>query len=157
MFVILFSIATWNHSFGSGAMHCSSFVSADGRSFLLGRAYRAADLVVIGKVAYGVKPILKIKTKIKGDEKLKEIELTSGHCQGTACSGGFSVAPGIDLLFLLKRQSGGLYDSVSGNGNYSCPVVYEVEKQSVKFRDKTISLKSLKKYFQTTPDPILLY
>jgi len=138
-------------------MACSSFVSADGRAFQLGEAYQSADLVVIGQVVYGTKPMLKIKTKIKGVEKANEIELTPSHCQGTACSGGFSVAPKVDLLFLLSHQKNGLYDSVTGNGNYSCPVVYEVEKDIVNFRNKKIPVKSLEKYFQSKPDPVPLY
>ncbi|MGZ3652448.1 MAG: hypothetical protein ACXWR1_17910 [Bdellovibrionota bacterium] len=120
-------------------------------------AYKAADLVVIGQVSRGEKQILKISAKIKGDEKAEEIELASPHCQGTACSGGFSVAPNVDLLFLLKRQASGVYDSVTGNGNYSCPVVHEVEKGAVKFRDKKVPVESLKKYFESKPDPVPLF
>lgn len=157
MFFILFSVVNMNFSFGNEPIPCSSYISSDGHSFLLDSAYRAADLVVIGEVTYGTKTILKIKTKIKGNEKLNEIELTSNRCQGTACSGGFSVAPKIDLLFLLKRQVNGVYDSVTGNGNYSCPVVFEIEKESVKFRDKRILIRYLEKYFQTKPDPLPIY
>jgi|GEM_PF-6910095 len=154
MFFLLLSVATWNTAFGSGQQSCSSFISSDRNFFLLDSAYRAADLVAIGQVTSGIKTTLKIKTKIKGGENQNEVELTSTHCQGTACSGGFSVAPKTDLLFLLKRQANGIYDSVTGNGNYSCPVVYEVEKGSVKIRDKRILIESLQKYFESKPDPV---
>ncbi len=157
MFLFLFSIAFFNYSYGSGQIPCSSFVSPDGRSFFLDRAYSAADLVVIGQVSYEAKTILRIKMKIKGDENFKEIELMSNRCQGTACSGGFSVAPKIDLLFLLKRQSNGIYDSVTGNGNNSCPVVYEVEKEFVKFGDKKILITTLEKYLKSKPAPVSFY
>ena len=155
-FIILLLIASGNISYGSEAQSCSSFTSADKQSFLLKEAYKSSDLVVIGEIAYTPKPILKIKNKIKGNESKKEVELTTNICHGTACSGGFSVAPKVDLFFLLKKTHG-IYDSVSGNGNYSCPVVYEVENNFVKFKDKKISIQSLVKYLESNPDPVPLF
>ena len=142
-----------NFSYGSGALPCNTFVSSDHRFFLLSEAYKAADLVVIGDVTYSPNPTLKIRNKIKGNEEKREVQLTRVVCQGTACSGGFSVAPKIEMLFLLK-QKGDVYDSATGNGNFSCPVVYEVEKSSVKFGKKLVSIESLKKYLEVKPDPI---
>ncbi len=144
-------------SFASSPEPCRQFVSDDSRSFLLESAYKAADLVVIGQVAYGKSPLLKIKNKIKGSEKSSEIQLIAPRCQGTACSGGFSVAQKTDLLFLLKRQPDAIYDSVSGNGNYSCPVVFEVQNDAVKIGKKNVAIKSLEKYLQLKPDAIPLF
>lgn len=146
-----------SYSLGSGITPCAAFVSADGRSFSLDKAYQASDLLVIGQVTYGVKPTLKIKNKIKGNEKSNEIELTSVHCQGTACFGGFSVAPKMDLLFFLKRQANGAYDSVAGNGNFSCPVVFEINNGAVIFGDKLVPIGSLNKYLQTKSSLVPLH
>ena len=137
------------YSIASGMQPCTAFVAADGRSFLINQAYLSADLIVIGKVTSGTKPILKIMRKINGAEKASEIELMTGHCQGTSCSGGFSVAQNVDLLFFLSRRPNGIYDSVTGNGNFSCPVVYEVNGDFVAFRDKKVSMGSLLKYLQS--------
>lgn len=142
-------------SYGSGAQPCTQFVSADGQSFLLGDAYKAADLVVIGEVTYSPNPILKIKNKIKGSEVKKEVQLTSIVCQGTACSGGFSVATNIDLFFLLKKFNGA-YDSVSGNGNFACPVVFETGNNVVFFKEKKIAIRNLEKYLKSNPGPVPL-
>ncbi len=144
-------------AFASGPELCKMFVSADKKFFLLDASYKASDVVAIGQVSYEKKPILKIKNKIKGNESDSKIQLTSSQCQGTACSGGFSVAEKVDLLFFLKRQANGTYDSVTGNGNYSCPVVYEVKKEMVNLGDKEISVKDLKKYLQSNPAPVPLY
>jgi hypothetical protein len=153
--LILFLISG-SMSYGSGAQPCSAFVSTDHQSFLLSQAFKASDLVVIGEVTYSPKPILNIKTKIKGREEKKQVELTSVVCQGTACRGGFSVGTKVNLLFLLKK-SGDVYDSVSGNGNFDCPVVYEIENNFVNFKDHKISTQSLEKYLKTNPASIPLF
>lgn len=142
--------------FASGGEPCSKFVSSDHKTFLIGEAYKASELVVTGEISDIANPILKVRTIIKGSETKKEIQLTKMTCQGTSCWGGFSVAPKMEMLFFLKK-SGGVYDSVTGNGNVSCPVVYEVEKSSVKFKEKSVSLDRLKKYLEDKPDSIPMY
>lgn len=145
-----------NFSFGSeNKLSCSQFVSSDKRFFLLGQAYSASDLVVIGSVYNSKKLILKISKKIKGAEITKEIELVSAHCQGTACSGGFSVALKTEMLFFLKRQLG-VYDSVTGNGTFKCPVVYEIEGKFVKFGEKKILIDDLEVFLQSKTSRVLL-
>ena len=127
----------------------------DGSGFRIGDAYAAADLVAIGKVD-AKSGRLHIVKKINGKEVRKDVSLTESHCQGTACSGGFSVAPGVDLLFLLRRLPDGVYDGVSGNGNFSCPTVFEVKDGAVKIGGKQVPLKSLRRYLESKPDPIPL-
>lgn len=128
---------------------CKSFLSVDGRSFQLDRAYQESDLVVIGQVLRADKLFLNVKERFKGQINSRSLQITTPQCQGTSCQGGFSVAAQMDLLFFLKKQSNGIYDSVTGNGNASCPVVFELEKGTVKFKDKLVPIKSLRKFLET--------
>ena len=139
----------------SGMTPCTMFTDRSG--FHIGDAYAAADLVVIGQVVPKSALKLHIIKKIKGSEGGKEVSLTVPTCTGTACSGGFSVAPGVDLLFLLRRMPDGVYDGVAGNGNYSCPTVFEVKDGAVKIGGRRVRLKSLKRFFESKPDPIPVF
>ena len=152
--VPLIAALTWVRSASaSGMVPCGMFL-ANGGLFSIGDAYAAADLVAIGKVVPGATLTLHIVKKIKGNEAKKDVSLTTPQCQGTACGGGFSVLPGVDLLFLLKRLPDGVYDGVSGNGNFSCPTVFELKNGAVKLGGKNVPLKSLRRYLQSKPDPI---
>jgi hypothetical protein len=143
-------------SSASGLEGCHRFVSDGGKTFNLKKAYLASDLVVIGKVATSKKLLLKISDVIKGKESAKGVSLNVPHCEGTSCSGGFSVASGIEMLFLLKKLPNGDYDGVTETGNFGCPVVYEIDRDSVKFGTKKVLIKFLRQYFESSPDPILL-
>lgn len=132
---------------------CDHFMSAGGR-YNIGDAYAASDLVVIGQVVPRSSITLRIAKKVKGKEARKEIPLTVPQCAGTACRGGFSVMPGVDLLFLLRRRPDGVYDGVTGNGNYSCPTVFEVKGGAAILAAKKVPLKSLRKYLESKPDSI---
>ena len=140
-------------AFASGMVPCSSFIDRSG--FHIGDAYSAAELVAVGQVTNDTSGVtLHIRQEIKGTETRKDVPLTVPQCQGTACSGGFSVAPRIDLLFLLRRTNNGVYDSVTGNGNFSCPVVYEIKDHSVLLGRKKVPLASLRRYLQSAPSPV---
>lgn len=153
--ILLLSALLWGRSASaSGMKPCTMFTTGDGALFRIGDAYAAADLVAIGHVVPGTALTLHIVKKLKGHEDRKDVALTVPTCAGTACSGGFSVAAGVDLLFLLKRLPDGVYDGVAGNGNYSCPVVFEVADGAAKLGGKKVPLKALKRYLQTKPDPI---
>ena len=154
--VVLAALLPKSGAWASGMEPCSTFVDEGGRVFNVASAYAAADLVAVGKVSSAEGLTLKIGTRVKGNEKQKIISLAGPHCAGTACSGGFSVAAGIDLLFLLKRLPNGRYDGVAGNGNFSCPVVFEVREGVAVIGEKNIRVNSLKKYFESKPAPIAL-
>jgi hypothetical protein len=132
---------------------CQTFMNSDGR-FDVGKAYADSVLVVIGRVLPKTQNRLFIVRKIKGAESRKDVSLTIPRCAGTSCGGGFSVAPNVELLFLLKEAPGGLYDGVSGNGNFSCPTVFEVKKGFVEIGPAKVPLARLKRYLEEKPDPI---
>src|SRR5581483_8102823 len=95
-------VAFQSFAVASGMSPCSTFMSDDRRHFKIGDAYAAAGLVAVGTVTNDSSGItLHIRRKLKGNETRNDVPLMVPHCQGTACSGGFSVAPGVDLLFLL--------------------------------------------------------
>lgn len=144
--LVTFVMTNFNFASASGMQVCHKYVSSDGQTFSLADAYRDSGLVAIGKVTLGEKTKLKITKKVKGDESASEIELQQPACRGTACAGGFSVAPSVELLFFLKKQPNGAYNSVTADGNFSCPVVFEVENGFAKFRDKKIAVDSLESY-----------
>lgn len=143
--IVFLILVSSNFTSASGMRVCQKYLTPDKQSFLLSEAFQASDLVAIGKVSLGEKTKLKINHKIKGNAG-QEIELQQPTCQGTACTGGFSVGPAVDLLFFLKKQSNGIYNSVTNDGNFSCPVVFEVENGFAKFRDKKIAVESLHEY-----------
>ncbi len=154
----VFSILISAHSAAaSGMTPCGMFRTGTGGRYNIGDAYAAADLVAIGQVIPKSSITLRISKKIKGGEKSTDVALTVPTCQGTACSGGFSVMPGVDLLFLLKRLPNGVYDGVSGNGNFSCPTVFEVKDGAALIAKKKIAVKSLRKYLESKPEPIPMY
>lgn len=47
-----------------------------------------------------------------------------------------------------------VYDGVSGNGNFSCPTVFELKDGAARIGGNDVPLKFLRKYFQTKPAPI---
>lgn len=141
----------------SGMAPCRAFTSPDGRLYSIGEAYAASDLVAIGKVEAGSSVTLTIAKTLKGRAPRKKIPLTVSHCHGTACGGGFSVAPGVDLLFLLKRLPDGVYDGVTGNGNFTCPTVFEVKDGAALLDGKRVPVELLKRYLESKPEPISLY
>ncbi len=153
--MILALLAGW--LWASGMEPCTTFTSADGRLFDIGAAYAASDLVAIGRVETGNGLTLRVSDKLKGSEGRKAVPLSEPKCAGTACGGGFSVAPGVDLLFLLSKRPDGVYDSVTGNGNFSCPVVFEAKKSGVRIGKKVVPLKTLKKYLESKPKPFALF
>lgn len=128
---------------------CTRFMAPDGTQFLLGQAYAAADLVVIGRVIVGPGQRLHVSRRLKGRATSDVVALAEPVCHGTACAGGFSVAPGRDMLFLLSRQPSGSYDSVTGDGNMSCPVVYRVDGGAVDFRSRQVPLADVTAYLRT--------
>ena len=155
--MMLSYLTTASIASASGAGPCSMFTSADGKLFNIGAAYSSADLVTIGKVVFDKGVVLDIGIKIKGTEERKRVSLTVPHCEGTACSGGFSVAPAVDLLFFLRRLPDGVYDGVSGNGDYSCPTVFEVIDGAAMIGKKKVPLNSLRKYLESKPDHLAFH
>ncbi len=149
--MMIFCLTNATVASASGALPCSMFTSADGKLYNIGAAYASVDLVAIGKVVADNGLFLNIGVKIKGSEKRNRVALTVPKCAGTACSGGFSVAPGVDLLFFLRRLPDGVYDGVSGNGNFSCPTVFEVIGGTAIIGKKKVPLNSLKSYLESKP------
>jgi len=121
----------------------------------VGRAYRAADLVVVGRVVGEDQGnlLLTVNRVIKGDSAVNQIALVGPRCFGTACT-GLSIAWGTNFLLLLREESPGVFHKVDGDGNDACPNVFEVDDNEVVIGEARVEIDRLGNYFENNPDPI---
>jgi hypothetical protein len=123
----------------------------------IGRAYQAADLVVVGETA-DRQPNGNILFHVQGIIKgagPSTIQLVGPHCQGTACT-GLSLTPHISYLMLLRHISPGLFHKVDGDGNDACPNIFLVKQDEVILSTGAIKLKQIREFFESHPKSIPL-
>lgn len=118
--------------------------------YRLADAYRAAELVVIGRPVAGTNLTLRVTRTIKGP-KTGELALTPKRCQGTACE-GLSLPDGEYLLLL--RKEGPVWAKVDGTGNDACPNIFEVKDRTAQIAGRKVKASGLKRYFEARPGPI---
>lgn len=126
--------------------------------YRIDKAYKAADLVVVGSAAEkaedGKTQSFKVEQVVKAKEKTNPlINLVGYHCEGTACS-GLAVLPKKEFLLLLRRLPDGSFHKVDGNGNDVCPNVFEIENNKAKIGSNAIPLNKLKPFLESHPFPI---
>jgi hypothetical protein len=135
-----------------------------GVKYRIGDAYKAADLVVVGRAVEeypwklgnnirgtGQQRLL-ISHWVKGRKKPKEVSLVGWTYEGTEGS-GLSLPIEKDYLLLLRQVSPGVFDSVDITGG-KCPNAFEVNGGEVKIGERRLKIGSLKVFFESNPEPI---